>query len=44
MKLGGLVHKMGFDKTDVPMTVFKDLAILGALKNTLNKFQTLTLA
>ena len=21
MKLGGLVHKMGFDKTEVPMTV-----------------------
>ena len=24
MKLGRLVHKMGFDKTEVPMTVARD--------------------
>ena len=24
MKLGGLVHKMGFDKTELPMTVHYD--------------------
>ena len=35
MKLGGLVHKMGFDKTEVPMTV----GLLHEIKNVFEAFE-----